>query len=100
MRRYCRDLLIALALVALTVAAFEGVRHNDFVGFDDPGYVTENDNVKAGLSWAMVAHDFTTFEAGNWHPLTWVSLQLDYQLFGLEPKAFHGTNLLLHVITT
>jgi tetratricopeptide (TPR) repeat protein len=36
------------------------------------------------------------FHAYNWHPLTWVSLQLDCQLYGLEPWGYHLTNVLLH----
>ena len=49
----------------------------------------------AGLRWA-----FTTFAQSNWHPLTWLSLQLDAQLFGLHAGGFHLTNLLLHAANT
>src|SRR5207248_6243560 len=37
---------------------------------------------------------------GNWHPLTWLSLQLDYELFGLRPWGYHLSNLLLHTANT
>jgi tetratricopeptide (TPR) repeat protein len=33
---------------------------------------------------------------GNWHPLTWLSLELDASLWGLDPRGFHLTNVLLH----
>src|SRR5262249_52235287 len=36
----------------------------------------------------------------NWHPLTWISLQLDARLGGGGPRAFHLTNLLLHLAST
>ncbi|HNL39122.1 MAG TPA: hypothetical protein PKH43_08310, partial [Saprospiraceae bacterium] len=35
-----------------------------------------------------------------WHPLTWLSLELDYELYGLQPWGFHLTNLLLHTCNT
>ena len=28
---------------------------------------------------------FTSYDAANWHPLTWLSHALDFQLFGLNP---------------
>ena len=49
----------------------------------------------AGLRWA-----FATFQQSNWHPLTWLSLQLDATLFGLNAGGFHLTNLLLHAANT
>src|SRR5262249_17794153 len=45
----------------------------------------------ANFSWALA-----TYHANNWHPLTWISLQLDAQVFGLAPRGYHLTNLLLH----
>jgi tetratricopeptide (TPR) repeat protein len=39
---------------------------------------------------------FTTFDAGNWHPLTWLSHALDCQLYGLKPGGHHTTNVILH----
>jgi tetratricopeptide (TPR) repeat protein len=92
-----RELLLALALAGLTLLAFEGVRHNQFVGFDDPGYITDNPHVQAGLTAESVGWAFTTFTESNWHPLTWISLQLDAALYGLDPIGFHRTNLLLHL---
>ena len=40
----------------------------------------------------------TTMEAAFWHPLTWLSHILDYQLFGLNPAGHHLTSLLLHLV--
>jgi tetratricopeptide (TPR) repeat protein len=54
--------------------------------------------VKAGLTGETVAWAFTTYDAANWHPLTWFSHALDYQLFQLDPAGHHDTNLLLHAL--
>jgi protein O-mannosyl-transferase len=45
------------------------------------------------VQWA-----FTTNTAFNWHPLTWLSHVLDFQLFGLNPTGPHPVNLLLHTV--
>jgi hypothetical protein len=93
-------LWVILALAALTVVVYAPVRHYDFVSIDDPVYVSENATVARGLSWAGVAWAFTSSQAANWHPLTWLSHMLDVQLFGMAPGAHHVTNLVLHVLNT
>jgi tetratricopeptide (TPR) repeat protein len=88
--------LLGAAIVLVTIAAFSPVRHHGFVNIDDAHYVAENPAVLSGLTWNGVAWAFTTGHAGNWHPLTWISHMADVELFGLDPGAFHVTNLALH----
>lgn len=97
-----RDLLWAAVLVgALSLIAFSHSISHDFVNFDDDTYVTANDNVQAGLGWKGFRWAWTTFHSANWHPLTWLSLQLDVTLFsGPGSVAFHITNVFLHAINT
>jgi hypothetical protein len=80
--------------------AFSGVVRNGFVSFDDPLYVTGNPVTQQGLSPATVAWAFTTGFAANWHPLTWLSVMLDVELFGLEPSGHHAMSLGLHALNT
>jgi tetratricopeptide (TPR) repeat protein len=89
---------LALALALLTVAAFLPLRHNGFILFDDPAYLTRNPQVGAGLSWGALAWAFTGTASDNWHPLTWVSHMLDVTLFGMNPAAHHLSSLLLHTL--
>ena len=84
-RRY----LICLLLSVITIAVYWQVLHFDFINFDDPKYVTENPNVQQGLTWDSVRCTFTTQHANNWHPLTWLSLMLDWHLFGPNAGPFH-----------
>jgi tetratricopeptide (TPR) repeat protein len=93
-------LLIYLGLVLAMAIAYEPVRHNDFVSFDDGMYVTENPRVNEGLSFESLHWAFTTTHASNWHPLTWLSHMMDCELFGLNPFWHHLVNLLLHTATT
>ncbi len=67
-----------------------------FLVFDDPGYARDNPHVHAGLTAAGVRWAFTSCEFSNWHPLTWLSLMLDGQLFRGWAGGFHLTNVLLH----
>src|SRR5512135_2593104 len=93
-------LLLATGLSVLTLAAFAAVRHHGFVSVDDHIYVTANAHVVAGLSWSGVAWAFTTGYANFWHPLTWLSLMLDVQLFGVNSAGYHLTNLIFHIANT
>src|SRR5437016_14398162 len=72
----------------------------DFTNYDDPGYVFDNAHVASGLSVRNLAWALTTLHGGisYWHPVTWLSHQLDCQLFGLSPGAHHLTNVLLHAL--
>ena len=61
--------LICLLLVIATIVAFEQVCLSDFIGYDDPFYVTENPNVK-NVEQQSVHWAFTTTDVANWHPIT------------------------------
>ena len=97
MRSY---LIISIFLIVVTLAAYWQVFSFDFVDYDDGDYVVNNLYVKTGLNMSNAAWAFTSSAYANWHPLTWLSLMLDYQLFGLNPFGFHLTNLLLHIFNT
>ncbi len=91
-----RKVMLGLLLVILTLAVYNPVARNAFVKFDDDRYVTDNPHVQAGLRSTTLPWAFTTFDLANWHPLTWLSYALDYQLFRLNPAGYHYTNLLFH----
>src|SRR5260370_11687368 len=91
---------MSLALIFLTAIAYSSMLGNDFVNYDDDVYVTRNAHVKAGLSRSGIRWALTSTEALNWHPLTWISLQLDAQLYGQRAWGFHLTSLLLHTAST
>jgi len=97
MRREC---LIYLLLVLTTVTVFWQVRNHEFINLDDSKYVTENRHVQNGLTLDSMIWAFTTTQVANWHPLTWLSHMLDCQLYGLNPKGHHLTNVFLHLLNT
>src|SRR5271155_2042192 len=84
-----------LLLVVATLAAYEpacaGALH--FTAYDDPCYVSENEHVKTGLSFDNAVWALTSVECANWHPLTWLSLQLDSEIFGARAWGYHLANV-------
>ncbi len=93
-----RPYLPVLLLLIITLALYYPVKDHPFVNYDDNVYVTDNLQVQSGLSWDTVTYAFTTYDAGNWHPLTWLSHALDFQLFDLNPDGHHESSLVLHVL--
>jgi tetratricopeptide (TPR) repeat protein len=87
-----------LGLAAITLALYWPVAGHDFINLDDPIYVYENPHVLHGLSREGVAWAFgrLTGEQTYWHPVTWLSLMLDSQLFGTGAGSFHLVNALFH----
>lgn len=93
-------LLIYVVLTLVTIIAFEQVRLNDFVNYDDNKYVTENPDVKAGITRESIWWALSTADIGYWHPLALLSHMLDCELFGLNPHWHHLTSLFIHVANT
>jgi Tfp pilus assembly protein PilF len=74
------------------------VCQHGFINYDDNYYVTQNFHVWSGLTWKNVMWAFTTFDVANWHPLAWISHELDVQLFGLNAAGHHLSSVMLHAL--
>ncbi len=92
--------IICLFLVVATLAVYWQVLNNDFVNYDDSVYVTKNTYVHKGVTFNGLTWAFTSSHASNWHPLTWISHMIDCQLYDLNARGHHLTNLLFHVANT
>jgi len=90
-------LLICLVLTLGTAALYWPITSHPFIIYDDDVYIGANQHVRTGLSRANFTWAFTSGEAANWHPLTWLSHQLDCTVFGLNAGGHHLVNLLFHV---
>jgi len=83
----------------LTVLLVYGqVDHFEFANYDDPEYITENANVRAGLTSSTLKWAATAVVAGNWMPVTLLSHAADVEFFGLDAGAHHMVNVLLHAL--
>lgn len=90
--------ILAAVLSVATIGIFGRVLANGFIAYDDPMYLTWNSMVREGVGLRGLAWAFSTFHAGNWHPLTWVSHMADVSLFGMKPWGHHLTSVLLHAV--
>src|ERR1041385_6779233 len=92
-------IFLCALLIGVTFAVFWPLLSSEFVTYDDPPYVTENDHITTGLNAENVKWAFSNNKhGGNWHPVTSLSHMLDVQLFGLKPGRHHLVNLLFHVL--
>ncbi|MFH1190279.1 MAG: tetratricopeptide repeat protein [Candidatus Omnitrophota bacterium] len=85
-----------LAALIVTIIAFLPSLGNGFLKWDDASYVLGNPDIR-GFSPGKIAKIFTSFSVSNYQPLTMVTYAVDYRLFGLNPAAYHSTNLILHL---
>ncbi|MEN6376277.1 MAG: tetratricopeptide repeat protein [Smithella sp.] len=85
------SLICSILIIYWQVSSFE------FVAYDDARYISLSSK-KLSLDsffWAFRSMDFA-----NWHPLTWLSLILDYNLYNPNAGGYHITNLLFHIFNT
>ncbi len=95
-----RIVFICAVLMLGTIALFWPVKGYEFIGYDDPAYITQNPHVQAGLTKDSLAWAFgnVASEATYWHPLSWMSHMLDCQLFGLNAGAHHLVSVGFHAL--
>lgn len=95
-RKYL-DLLVCMFLAVVILIAYWHVQYYDLIDYDDISYITKNRYVKSGLSWDGFIWAMKDTHVGYWHPLTWLSHMLDYQLFRSSAGGHHWTNLIFHM---
>lgn len=92
MQRTCAYLF----LTAMVFAVFAQIAGHEFLNFDDQLVVTDNPRVREGLTTASLSWAWTTGHFANWMPFTWMSHQLDAELFGDWAGGHHVSSLILH----
>lgn len=99
--RTIRLIAVSAALIAAVAAVYARTLGHDFISaYDDGEYILQNPRVSGGLTLANVIWAFTSVHSANWHPLTWISHQIDCSLWGLDPRGHHAVSLLLHAANT
>src|SRR5439155_804333 len=89
--------MVPAGIALVVIACFLPTLRNDFVLWDDDLNFTDNPSYR-GLSWRQLRWMFTTVHGGHYQPLSWVTLGLDYTLWGMNPTGYHLTSLLLHAV--
>jgi protein O-mannosyl-transferase len=87
--------LVPAVVAVLAFAAFLPALPGEFLNWDDDRNFVENLHYR-GLGPAQLGWMLTTTHMGHWIPLTWLTLGLDHTLWGMDPRGYHLTSLLLH----
>lgn len=88
-------IVIAIATFIAYIPALNG----DFTNWDDSVYVVSNPYIQS-LSVKNLVAIFSENYMGNYHPLTMLSLAIDYQINKFDPFIFHLTNILIHILNS
>ena len=87
--------LVAVAVASLVWIVFLPALRGGFLPWDDQSTLVTN-RAWRGLGWPQLGWMLTSFHKGHWIPVTWLSFDADYLVWGMEPKGYHLTNVLLH----
>lgn len=91
--------IVYIILTLATLAVYWQVSKFDFINVDDFTFITDNRYVPLGITLEGIQWAFSTTYAGFWHPLTWLSFMLDYQVYNLNASGYHITNLIFHILS-
>jgi protein O-mannosyl-transferase len=83
------------AVALVTFAAFIPALSNGFVNWDDAENFLRNPHYR-GLAWENLRWMFTTAHTGHYIPITWITLAIDYLVWGMDPRGYHLTAIALH----
>jgi tetratricopeptide (TPR) repeat protein len=98
-KTFNKNYLIAAASAIVTLLVYLPALWNEFVYWDDNLYVFENPHIRS-LDGSFFRWAFSSFDASNWHPLTWISHAVDYAIWGMNPLGHHLTSIILHAVNT
>jgi hypothetical protein len=88
-------MFVAVGVAAL--ALYLPSLSSGFVDWDDDKNFLNNLAYR-GLGLDQLKWMWTTFHLGPYQPLSWMTLGLDYVLWGMKPAGYHATNAVLHAI--
>lgn len=92
--------LFPFLIVLVTIILYLPATRNGWTNWDDTGYVLENNQIK-NLNTNTAKEFFTTTQVmGNYHPLTLLSLAIDWKFSNDNAKTFHITSLVFHLLNT
>jgi protein O-mannosyl-transferase len=86
---------IAIALFLIVFVVFVPSLNNQFISYDDPVYIVENEAIK-GITTSNIKSILFETKNGLWIPLTFLSYSINHQISGINPWSYFLVNILLH----
>lgn len=94
-----RSSALLAVVVLVTLLTHLPALDNGFTNWDDAVYVTANPAI-GDSSPAGIGQLLRSSSLGNYQPLTMLLYTVQYRLFSDDPRAFHATNLTVHLLNT
>ncbi len=96
--------LLLLPLIIIIAIVYTKSLNNQFINtWDDHGYVSENPDIRTlhgdSVDYTL-KKTFSSYVLGNYHPITMLSYCIEYSKYGNNPKPYHVTNLVIHILNT
>lgn len=85
---------VGITLLLTAVAYFPNL-FADFVTWDDGDYVMDNEIIR---NFDHFSKFFTTSIQGNYHPITMISLAINYAISGDDASSYHLFNIIFHLL--
>ncbi|HTA27079.1 MAG TPA: tetratricopeptide repeat protein [Bacteroidia bacterium] len=86
-------------VLIITYWCYHLTLHNQFTNWDDGLYIYENAYIK-NLSANLHSILMTSAGIAYFHPLTMLTIALNYKYSGLNPESYYMVNILLHLLNT
>jgi hypothetical protein len=86
-------------LIAVSIVSYSPILFNGFTYYSDDNYVLNNPLIKR-LSISNIELIFTSFFDGHYHPLTMLSLAINYFFSGDTAFGYQLTNLSFNTINS
>jgi len=93
-----KNLIIVFTIVSLTILSYWGIHNHQFLNFDDDVYIQTNYFINKGITVENIKWAFGFNSEFYWHPMTWLSMMLDCQIFGLKAGPMLVENLIFHIL--
>jgi tetratricopeptide (TPR) repeat protein len=81
-------------ILLVTLVAYLPILQNGLLDWDDHAYINNNPLVHS----IDLKQIFSRYVQGNYHPLTILTLAIEFHFFGLNATAYHAVNLVLHLM--
>lgn len=92
------DAVLMVLLSVITFLCYKYSLQNQFINWDDTTYIVGNPYIKSFSSENLTMLLFHCVTALNYHPLTMLSLAINYYFSGLNPESYYLTNIILHIL--
>lgn len=90
---------LGAAIIVAVFAAFLPALFAEFLSWDDADVLLSNTQYH-GFTADNIRGMFSSTINGHWMPLTWMSYALDHALWGMNPRGYHLTNIVIHAINS